>query len=300
VRDIEVGAKVAREIGTDRVRVARLDLADQVSIADFVASWRGPLHVLVCNAGVMATPELRTKEGWEMQIATNHLGHFALALGLHGAMKATGRARVVVVSSVGHVNGDVDFDDLMFERRRGGEPLEGRRHHSQRAQPGSNRIDPAWPSYRGDAPAGVVRAEQQGRVLQEHRAGRGDVGAARRLAPRRGDHRDVLRGLRPGRPLQAGGSARRRGVCARPGARCAAARPSRDDDRHDPRRSSSEAPLRGRRRPRPSPRPADARGGLAQIEAVVRPPRGRPPSPRPSIAAIRRDTRLHCLRPAPV
>ena len=117
VRDIEVGAKVAREIGTDRVRVARLDLSDQVSIANFVASWRGPLHVLVCNAGVMATPELRMAEGWEMQLATNHLGHFALALGLHGAMKATGRARVVVVSSVGHVNGDVDFDDLMFERR---------------------------------------------------------------------------------------------------------------------------------------------------------------------------------------
>jgi NAD(P)-dependent dehydrogenase (short-subunit alcohol dehydrogenase family) len=97
--------------------LARLDLSDQASIADFVASWRGPLHVLVCNAGVMATPELRTPEGWEMQIATNHLGHFALALGLHAALKATGNARLVVVSSVGHVNGDVDFDDLMFERR---------------------------------------------------------------------------------------------------------------------------------------------------------------------------------------
>jgi NAD(P)-dependent dehydrogenase (short-subunit alcohol dehydrogenase family) len=117
VRDVEVGAKVAREIGTDRVRVERLDLSDQASVADFVTSWRGPLHILVCNAGVMATPELRTAEGWEAQIATNHLGHFALALGLHIAMKATGNARIVVVSSVGHVNGDVDFDDLMFERR---------------------------------------------------------------------------------------------------------------------------------------------------------------------------------------
>ena len=117
VRDMESGAKVAREIGESRALVQRLDLSDQVSIASFVASWRGPLHVLVCNAGVMATPELRTAEGWEMQIATNHLGHFALALGLHAAMKATGDARVVVVSSVGHVNGDVDFDDLMFEHR---------------------------------------------------------------------------------------------------------------------------------------------------------------------------------------
>jgi NAD(P)-dependent dehydrogenase (short-subunit alcohol dehydrogenase family) len=117
VRDSEAGAKVAREIGTDRVRVARLDLSNQISIADFVASWRGPLQVLVCNAGVMATPALRTAEGWEMQLATNHLGHFALALGLRSAMKAAGHARAVVVSSVGHVNADVDFDDLMFERR---------------------------------------------------------------------------------------------------------------------------------------------------------------------------------------
>src|SRR5262245_31585995 len=64
VRDIDLGAKVAREIGTDRLRVARLDLSDRSSIADFVGSWRGPLHVVVCNAGVMATPELRTAESW--------------------------------------------------------------------------------------------------------------------------------------------------------------------------------------------------------------------------------------------
>ncbi len=65
----------------------------------------------------MATPEMRTAEGWEMQFATNHLGHFALALGLHDALAAAGNARIVAVSSVGHINGDVDFDDLHFRRR---------------------------------------------------------------------------------------------------------------------------------------------------------------------------------------
>jgi NAD(P)-dependent dehydrogenase (short-subunit alcohol dehydrogenase family) len=52
-----------------------------------------------------------------MQFATNHLGHFALAVGLHGAMASAGDARIVAVSSVGHVNSNVDFDDLNFERR---------------------------------------------------------------------------------------------------------------------------------------------------------------------------------------
>jgi len=51
-----------------------------------------------------------------MQFATNHLGHFTLALGLHDALKQAGHARVVVVSSVGHINGDVQFDDVSFER----------------------------------------------------------------------------------------------------------------------------------------------------------------------------------------
>jgi NAD(P)-dependent dehydrogenase (short-subunit alcohol dehydrogenase family) len=141
VRDTEAGQRAAAEIaaaGGGRVRVARLDLADRASVAEFTAAWSGPLHVLVNNAGIMATPERRTPEGWELQFATNHLGHFALANGLrsalanglHGALKqgalkqgaleqgtvAAGGARVVVVSSVGHVNGEVLFDDVNFER----------------------------------------------------------------------------------------------------------------------------------------------------------------------------------------
>jgi NAD(P)-dependent dehydrogenase (short-subunit alcohol dehydrogenase family) len=97
--------------------VAPLDLSDQASVAAFVSAWSGPLHMLVNNAGIMATPLLRTPQGWEMQFATNHLGDFALTVGLHGALAAGGGARIVAVSSVGHINGNVDFDDINFDRR---------------------------------------------------------------------------------------------------------------------------------------------------------------------------------------
>ncbi|MER8764767.1 MULTISPECIES: SDR family NAD(P)-dependent oxidoreductase [unclassified Mesorhizobium] len=121
VRDIDAGQRVAEDItattGNRDVPVVGLDLADQVSVAAFVSGWRGPLHILVNNAGIMASPERRTREGWELQFATNHLGHFALAIGLHDFLRSTSCARVVVVSSVGHVNGEVDFDDINFERR---------------------------------------------------------------------------------------------------------------------------------------------------------------------------------------
>jgi NAD(P)-dependent dehydrogenase (short-subunit alcohol dehydrogenase family) len=124
VRDTAAGDRAARDIATsgggDRVRVARLDLADQESVTAFADAWSGPLHILVNNAGVMACPLGRTAEGWERQFATNHLGHFHLATRLHPALAAAGAAggaRVVSVSSVGHVNGGVDFDDPNFERR---------------------------------------------------------------------------------------------------------------------------------------------------------------------------------------
>jgi NAD(P)-dependent dehydrogenase (short-subunit alcohol dehydrogenase family) len=118
VRDPEACRQVASAIsaGNPHVDVAALDLADPASVAAFVAGWRGPLHILVANAGVMATPERRTAQGWELQFATNHLGHFQLATGLHHALAAAGRARVIMVSSVGHVNGGVLFDDVNFLR----------------------------------------------------------------------------------------------------------------------------------------------------------------------------------------
>jgi NAD(P)-dependent dehydrogenase (short-subunit alcohol dehydrogenase family) len=121
VRDVEAGRRVAEEIvagtGNREVDVMPLDLADRASIAAFIAAWKGPLHLLVNNAGVMALPEARTREGWEMQFAINHLGHFALALGLHDALAAAGAARIVSVSSSAHQSSPVIFDDLHFAFR---------------------------------------------------------------------------------------------------------------------------------------------------------------------------------------
>jgi NAD(P)-dependent dehydrogenase (short-subunit alcohol dehydrogenase family) len=117
VRDAAAGERVANEIGGD-ARVERLDLADLASERAFTARWNGPLHLLINNAGVMALPTLqRSPEGAELHFATNHLGHFELARGLHDALVAAGGARIVSLSSVGHLNAPVDFGDLHFERR---------------------------------------------------------------------------------------------------------------------------------------------------------------------------------------
>ena len=122
VRNVEAGSETAADIvdstSMENIRVARLDLADRASIAAFVAAWEGPLDVLINNAGVMAMPEEHTAEGWEMQFATNHLGHFALSVGLHDALAAAAPARIVSVSSSAHFSSPVIFDDLHFAFRR--------------------------------------------------------------------------------------------------------------------------------------------------------------------------------------
>src|ERR1700742_4228412 len=124
VRNVEAGEKVADGIaehlpaGAGGVRVAPLDLAAPASVAGFVSAWTGPLHILVNNAGVMALPKLTlTKAGYEMQFATNHLGHFALAMGMHRWLAAADGARVVSVASIGHLFGPVVFDDLHYRCR---------------------------------------------------------------------------------------------------------------------------------------------------------------------------------------
>jgi NAD(P)-dependent dehydrogenase (short-subunit alcohol dehydrogenase family) len=121
VRNAEAGQRVAAEIvastGNTHVFVAPVDLADPASVASFVAAWDGPLDVLVNNAGVMACPETRTLQGWELQFATNHLGHLALAIGLHDALAAAQGARIVSVSSRAHLRSPVDFDDIHFRAR---------------------------------------------------------------------------------------------------------------------------------------------------------------------------------------
>jgi NAD(P)-dependent dehydrogenase (short-subunit alcohol dehydrogenase family) len=119
VRNTQAGERAAAAMrlstGNEEVSVAFLDLTDRASIAAFTAAWRCPLHVLVNHAGVVTLPELtRTPDGWELHLATNHLGHFELALGLHEALAAAGHSRIVAVSSGGHLLSPVAFDDLHF------------------------------------------------------------------------------------------------------------------------------------------------------------------------------------------
>jgi NAD(P)-dependent dehydrogenase (short-subunit alcohol dehydrogenase family) len=101
--------------GIDRVEVGALDLADQASVASYadglLAAGR-PLDLLIGNAGVMACPETRVGPGWELQLATNHLGHFALANRL--APLLTPESRVVSVSSTGHHLSGIRWDDPHF------------------------------------------------------------------------------------------------------------------------------------------------------------------------------------------
>jgi len=113
-----VADRIAISTGNRRVDVRPLDLADRASIAAFVRSWTSPLHVLVNNAGVMAPPVRHTPAGWETHFAINHLGHFALTLGLRDALAADGAGRIVSVSSSSHQIGPLDFDDIHFHRRR--------------------------------------------------------------------------------------------------------------------------------------------------------------------------------------
>jgi NAD(P)-dependent dehydrogenase (short-subunit alcohol dehydrogenase family) len=121
VRDPAAAQRTVLDIiastGNNKVLAEHLDLADRASVAAFVAGWRGPLHILVNNAGIMGLPLTRTPQGWELHFATNHLGHFALAGELHQALAAAGGARVVSVSSSQHRLSPVVFDDIHFERR---------------------------------------------------------------------------------------------------------------------------------------------------------------------------------------
>jgi NAD(P)-dependent dehydrogenase (short-subunit alcohol dehydrogenase family) len=109
VRDPERGRAAAATVhGSTEVR--RLDLADLSSVREFAADWQGELHLLLNNAGVMMLPEQRTRDGFEMQFGTNHLGHFALT----NLLLPHITDRVVTVSSGLHRGGTgvIDFADL--------------------------------------------------------------------------------------------------------------------------------------------------------------------------------------------
>jgi len=125
VRDVVRGEAAADTIRrahpAANVEVRRLDLADLASVRAFTAAWSDAhpegLDLLINNAGVMALPRRESPDGYEMQLATNHLGHFALTGLLLPALVARPRSRVVTVSSTAHRMGRIDFDDLQGRRR---------------------------------------------------------------------------------------------------------------------------------------------------------------------------------------
>jgi len=112
-RDVSKGTAAAAKLTGD-VEVRALDLADLASIREFATSITDDVHLLINNAGVMATPLRRTKDGFELQFGTNHLGHFALT----GLLLPRVRDRVVTLSSTMHWVGRINLDDLNWERRR--------------------------------------------------------------------------------------------------------------------------------------------------------------------------------------
>ena len=102
------------------VEVSQLDLASPSSIDRFANEFLGSnraLDLLINNAGIMATPLMRDDRGYELQFATNHLGHFQLTARLWEALKKSRNARVVALSSVGHMWSGVDFSDPNFNKR---------------------------------------------------------------------------------------------------------------------------------------------------------------------------------------
>ncbi|MDJ0783954.1 MAG: SDR family NAD(P)-dependent oxidoreductase [Desulfosarcinaceae bacterium] len=124
-RDGRKGQQAAADIHAAfpeaQVMFRELDLADLSSVRRFAAGVSADydrLDLLINNAGVMVPPYGKTKDGFERQIGTNHMGHFALTGLLVAHLKATRGSRVVTVSSMAHKAGRIDLDDLDWERRR--------------------------------------------------------------------------------------------------------------------------------------------------------------------------------------
>ena len=113
-------ARIRAEVRSAQVRFEQLDLASLRSVADFAArlrSQRESLDLLINNAGVMVPPKRQeTVDGFELQLGTNYLGHFALTAQLMPLLRNGKDARVVTLSSVAARNGEINFDDLQAER----------------------------------------------------------------------------------------------------------------------------------------------------------------------------------------
>jgi NAD(P)-dependent dehydrogenase (short-subunit alcohol dehydrogenase family) len=105
-------AKVEQAIPGASVEVRRLDTSSLESVRTFANEFSGPLDILINNAGIMAVPFSQSVDGYEMHLATNHLGHFALTASLLESLTAAPSARVVTVSSVAAKQTAMSFDDI--------------------------------------------------------------------------------------------------------------------------------------------------------------------------------------------
>uniref|UniRef100_A0AAR2L1C1 Uncharacterized protein n=1 Tax=Pygocentrus nattereri TaxID=42514 RepID=A0AAR2L1C1_PYGNA len=123
-RDLTRAENAAEEIqrttGNGNVVIRHLNLASLYSVREFAKDFLATeerLDILVNNAGVMMCPKWITEDGYETQLAVNHLGHFLLTNLLLDLLKSSTPSRVVTVSSIAHVGGKVDFDDMFFDKR---------------------------------------------------------------------------------------------------------------------------------------------------------------------------------------
>lgn len=124
VRNLDKGnaakIKITKENSKADVEVMRLDLADLSSVKSFSDEFKqkyDQLDILINNAGVMIPPYSKTREGFELQMGVNHLGHFALTMQLLDIIKKTPNSRIVNVSSGAHKIGNINFDDFNWEKR---------------------------------------------------------------------------------------------------------------------------------------------------------------------------------------
>lgn len=111
--------RLKREVPGAKVEFIRLDLADLNSVQEFAADFKARynrLDLLLNNAGVMTIPERQTAQGFEMQFGTNHLGHFALTALLLDNLTGTPDSRVVTVTSMAHLYGRINFEDLQLRK----------------------------------------------------------------------------------------------------------------------------------------------------------------------------------------
>ena len=124
VRNLEKGKNAAQIIDEDfkdsDLHILELDLANLESVKNFAETFKeeySQLDLLINNAGVMIPPYSKTTDGFELQFGTNHLGHFALTEQLLDILMETENSRIVNVSSMAHKYGNIDFEDLNWEKR---------------------------------------------------------------------------------------------------------------------------------------------------------------------------------------